>query len=196
MKAHITTQDATNPTRRRSLFTRTAAIAVGALSVAGMALVGASSSASATPADQSASRPAAQVVQQPARGLNAFCLGVEGFRGGEDQDCGSLVTVEVRGAIQSVEFAARRTAICVAVRGMFGATDGECSRRGGSVEAGVRGVVTSVKLWARDTELCGRSRSNGRWSRIDCSDRRGWLELDNRGRGGLDGLQVWVRRGR
>jgi hypothetical protein len=60
----------------------------------------------------------------------------------------------------------------------------------------VRGVVSSVRLWADDTTLCGRARSNGQWSRIDCSDRRGWLTLDTRGRSGLDGLQVWVRRGR
>jgi hypothetical protein len=195
MKAHTTTHHAAHTTGRRSLFARTAAIAVGALSVASMALVGAGSSASAS-ADQSASRPAAHAAQQSARALNRFCLEVEGFRGGNDGDCGSAVTVGVRGAIRSVEFTARRTAICVAVRGLFGATDAECSRRGGSVEAGVPGVVASVRLWADDTALCGRARSNGRWSRIQCSDRRGWLELATRGRGGLDGLQVWVRRGR
>jgi hypothetical protein len=196
MKAHTTTRDATHTTGRRSLFARTAAIAVGALSVASMALVGAGSSASASPADQSASRPAAHVAQQTVRGLEFFCLEVEGFRGGGDRDCGSAVAVGVRRAIRSVEFTARRTAICVAVRGLFGAADAECSRRGGSVEAGVPGVVASVRLWADDTALCGRARSNGRWSRIECSDRRGWLELATRGRGGLDGLQVWVRRGR
>lgn len=179
----------------RSFLTRTAALAIGALSIAGMALVGTTSSASAGTAAETAAAPAVEVAARPDPRLDAFCLGVVGIRGARDRGCGRFVEVGVPGAIRGVQFAARRTSICVAVRGAFGGWDADCARRGGSVEASVRGVATSVRLFADDERLCGRASSDGRWGRATCSDRRGGLVLSVRGRGGIDGLQVWVARG-
>lgn len=180
----------------RSRLARTAALAIGTLSVAGMALVGTGPSASAT---TTAAAPVTGGVERihPEREAEEICIEVSSRRRGGDEDCGDSVQVSTRRAIRSVALSVEEgdddERVCVLIRGMR-ARDIDCADDGDTASASIRRDATVVALLVEDTRLCGRASSDDDWGRITCSRPGGWLIL-HRGGDELDGLQVWVRGG-
>jgi hypothetical protein len=158
-------------TTGRPVFSRYVALAVGALALSGLALVGVDTSASASSALQ-AGRLCASLSSENER----------------DRDCGRRASVELDESAKGVGlmYPGRRT--CVVVH-----RDEECARNGWATAGSSRGFL-EVRVYVQNTRFCGRAGSNGVWAALVCSDSRGWLTLE--AHSDIDSLSLWTPRAR
>jgi hypothetical protein len=149
---------------------RIVALAVGALSIAGVALVGASTSASADPG------------RQPQR--DRLCVELSN-RFERERDCGREASVELDNRARSIGVMSPGRRTCVIV-----GRDRDCSQ--GWSRASARRAFDEVRIYVEGLYFCGRLGAEDDSDGIRCSTRRGWLHLE--ADDDVDSITLWIPR--